>query len=224
MRAMMSPAGCRTPITTANASAPGRYSSPRTRARDIIKQAIRADFSDAVWDALKSNISAPRSSPGTQIAVKVLDDRGDELLVVKRQGRSKEMTDSPQEPKYAGARFYKCALQVNPYTYAKNFQGGSGQDEEAYNQAILDQCKEHDIKIVGLADHGKVGTSQSLRDFLAKNSIVVFPGFEISSSEKIHMVCLYPQETSPAQLNQYLGQLMGKNASRLNDMPRTSVL
>ena len=129
------------------------------------------------------------------------------------------MTDSPQEPKYAGARFYKCALQVNPCTYAKNFQGGSVQDEEAYNQAILEQCKEHDIKIVGLANHGNVGTSQSLRDFLAKNSIVVFPGFEISSSEKIHMVCLYPQETSPAQLNQYLGQLMGKNASRLNDTP-----
>ena len=129
------------------------------------------------------------------------------------------MTDSPQEPKYAGARFYKCALQVNSCTYAKNFQGGSVQDEEAYNQAILDQCKEHDIKVVGLADHGKVETSQSLRDFLAKNNIVVFPGFEISSSEKIHMVCLYPQETSPAQLNQYLGQLMGENASRLNDTP-----
>ena len=88
MWAMMSPAGCRTPITTANASAPGRYSSPRTRARDKIKQAIRADFSDAVWDALKSNISPP-FIPGAQIAVKVLDDRGNELLVVKRQEEAK---------------------------------------------------------------------------------------------------------------------------------------
>ena len=61
----------------------GQIFFPRTAAWDKIKQAIRADFSDAVWDALKSNVSAP-FIPGAQIAVKVLDDRGNELLVIKR--------------------------------------------------------------------------------------------------------------------------------------------
>ncbi len=61
----------------------GQIFFPRTAAWDKIKQAIRADFSDAVWDALKSNVSAP-FIPGAQIAVKVLDDRGNELLVIKQ--------------------------------------------------------------------------------------------------------------------------------------------
>ena len=60
-----------------------RYSSPRTSAWDKIRKAVQADFDDEVWDALRGNVSAPFIA-GDQIAVKVLDDRGNELLVVKQ--------------------------------------------------------------------------------------------------------------------------------------------
>lgn len=123
------------------------------------------------------------------------------------------------EVEYKGARFYKCALQVNPYTYKHGYQGGERYDETTYNPKILEYCRKHEIAVVGLADHGNAGSSESLRAHLSRNDIVVFPGFEIASSEKIHMVCLYPETTQIALLNQYLGQLMGENNSQLKEKP-----
>ena len=61
----------------------GQIFFPRTSAWDKIRKAVRADFDDEVWDALRGNVSAPFIA-GDQIAVKVLDDRGNELLVVKK--------------------------------------------------------------------------------------------------------------------------------------------
>jgi adenine-specific DNA-methyltransferase len=57
---------------------------PRTRAWDSIKKALKGTHDPAVWDHLAGTTSAP-FEPGEhgQIAVKVIDDRGNELLVVK---------------------------------------------------------------------------------------------------------------------------------------------
>ena len=118
-----------------------------------------------------------------------------------------------------GARFYKCALQVNPSSYSKTYQGGLVTVEEEYNRQILQQCEKYNIDVVGLADHGKVEDSEGLRTLLRNNDIIVFPGFEIASSEKIHMVCLYPENTLLAALNQHLGQLMGENNINLSQNP-----
>ncbi|MDD9864527.1 MAG: ATPase [Gammaproteobacteria bacterium] len=118
---------------------------------------------------------------------------------------------------YRGARFYKCALQVNPANYARDYRRDHGLSEEDYNNAILERCKANKIKVVGLADHGSVDSSSSLRKKLEEGGITVFPGFEIASSEKIHMVCLYPSEISDSDLNGYLAQLMGDNFSKLGD-------
>ncbi len=123
------------------------------------------------------------------------------------------------EIEYRGARFYKCALQVNSYKYNKEFRGGESQDEHIYNEQIFTHCRNNDIAVVGLADHGRVDSSKTLRCYLAQEGIVVFPGFEIASSEKIHMVCLYPENTAEPQLNQFLGQLMGANSSKLGYTP-----
>ncbi len=122
------------------------------------------------------------------------------------------------EIEYQGARFYKCALQVNPYSYAK-YQGKDIPQEENYNTQILQKCRKENIKVVGLADHGKVEGSEGLRNFLQENDIIVFPGFEIASSEKIHMVCLYPEGTNVNTLNQFLGRLMGESSTRLEQKP-----
>ncbi len=57
---------------------------PRTGAWDDIRRALRGEFDDTVWDHLAGTTSAPfEAGDHGQVAVKVIDDRGNELLVVK---------------------------------------------------------------------------------------------------------------------------------------------
>ncbi|MGA2705604.1 MAG: DNA methyltransferase [Isosphaeraceae bacterium] len=57
---------------------------PRTSAWDDLKRDLKGIYDDSVWDHLAGTTSAP-FEPGEnkQIAVKVIDDRGNELLVVR---------------------------------------------------------------------------------------------------------------------------------------------
>ena len=61
----------------------GQVFLPRTAAWDKIHKAVKADFDDTVWEHLRGAVSAPFVA-GEQIAVKVIDDRGNELMVVKQ--------------------------------------------------------------------------------------------------------------------------------------------
>ncbi len=57
---------------------------PRTSAWDNLKKALKGDYSESVWDHLAGTVSAPfEAGEHRQIAVKVIDDRGNELVVVK---------------------------------------------------------------------------------------------------------------------------------------------
>jgi adenine-specific DNA-methyltransferase len=57
---------------------------PRTSAWDNLRKALKTEFEDSVWDHLSGTISAPFTAGSTsEVAVKVIDDRGNELLVVK---------------------------------------------------------------------------------------------------------------------------------------------
>jgi adenine-specific DNA-methyltransferase len=57
---------------------------PRTSAWDALKKALKATHEESVWDHLAGSESAPfEGGEHHQIAVKVIDDRGNELLVVK---------------------------------------------------------------------------------------------------------------------------------------------
>jgi len=57
---------------------------PRTGAWENLKKALRAEYDEAVWDHLAGAVSAPFLPGDTgKIAVKVIDDRGNELMVVK---------------------------------------------------------------------------------------------------------------------------------------------
>ncbi len=57
---------------------------PRTGAWENLKKALKATHEPAVWDHLAGTTSAPfEAGEHAQIAVKVIDDRGNELMVVK---------------------------------------------------------------------------------------------------------------------------------------------
>lgn len=119
------------------------------------------------------------------------------------------------------AKYYKCALQVNPSSYA-NYRGEECTGEKEYNSLILEKCKSNGIDIVGLANHGDIDSSKSLRTTLTDAGVVVFPGFEISSAEKIHLVCLFPEDKSESDLNKYLGALDVDDTKKCTDPSRLS--
>lgn len=57
---------------------------PRTSAWEGLKRSLRSEFDESVWPHLSGTVSVPFSAgEHGQIAVKVVDDRGNELMVVK---------------------------------------------------------------------------------------------------------------------------------------------
>jgi adenine-specific DNA-methyltransferase len=58
---------------------------PRTSAWDNLKKALKSEFEESVWEHLSGTTSAPfETGENRQIAVKVIDDRGNELMVVEK--------------------------------------------------------------------------------------------------------------------------------------------
>ena len=123
---------------------------------------------------------------------------------------------------YTKARFFKCALQVNPAGYI----GYRGQQQtltaDEYNQQLLNVCLKTKVEVVGLADHGSVNSVDKLRRLFSEKGVIVFPGFEIASSEKIHFVCLFDEAKTSQELERILGSLSlldpkdGNRPSRLS--------
>src|SRR5574337_104366 len=109
---------------------------------------------------------------------------------------------------YTYAQFWKCALQVNPHGYSANYRGQDhGMDGKTYADALRDACLAEAIQVVGLSDHGNVADAEMVRKVLVDAENVVFPGFEVATTEKVHWVCLFPEDTSEQQLERYLGKL-----------------
>jgi len=58
---------------------------PRTAAWDNLKRELRGVYADSVWEHLAGTVSEPfAAGEHRQIAVKVIDDRGNELMVVRK--------------------------------------------------------------------------------------------------------------------------------------------
>ena len=77
------------------------------------------------------------------------------------------------ETPFTNAKFWKCALQVNPAGYIDYRGGDHRMTEEGYNQELLNVALDNDIKIIGLADHGNVDGVDAIRDIMSANKILV---------------------------------------------------
>lgn len=63
---------------------------PRTSAWDALKKALKGEYEETVWDHLAGTVSAPfEAGEHGQVAIKVIDDRGNELLIVKGLSEAK---------------------------------------------------------------------------------------------------------------------------------------
>ena len=107
-----------------------------------------------------------------------------------------------------GARFYKCALQVNPYGYAVRHpkQDSIFSSQVEYDASMVAAAQKAGIEVVALTDHFRVATSESLRQAMEAAGIVVFPGFEASSREGVHLLCLYAPGTDLMKLQAFVGE------------------
>ena len=107
----------------------------------------------------------------------------------------------------AGAVFHRCALQVNPLAYAKRFRGHkSGEDARAHAEAIVSKADELDVSVLAITNHNDVSGISDFQAATAGRGITVFPGFELTSSEGIHVLCIYPPDTEEDRLQRFLGE------------------
>jgi len=106
----------------------------------------------------------------------------------------------------SGARFYKCALQVNPFGYVEQFQGGSAfADEAAYNKAIVESCVRNEVEVIAITDHYRVKRSVRLAEVAQDAGIHVFPGFEAVTKEGVHFLCICDPDTGAEEVERFIG-------------------
>lgn len=73
----------------------------------------------------------------------------------------------------SGARFYRCALQVNPFEYiVRHNKETAFSNESDYNAAIVDACQRSGIEVIGITDHYRVRSSQSLAEAAQAKQLV----------------------------------------------------
>lgn len=107
----------------------------------------------------------------------------------------------------SGANFHRCALQVNPQDYSETFRGQeSGIDTETHAEAIVQKAAKIGVSVLAITNHNDASSVPAFRNAAASNGIHVFPGFELSSNEGVHILCIYPQETEDQKLQRFLGE------------------
>ena len=106
----------------------------------------------------------------------------------------------------AGAVFHRCALQVNPHHYGGTFRGQAATgDVTTHARDIIDKALDLGISVLAVTDHNDVSGVPVFRAAAAGHALHVFPGFELSSREGVHVLCIYPPDTDQDQLGRYLG-------------------
>ena len=108
----------------------------------------------------------------------------------------------------SGARFFKCALQVNPHHYSDTFRGQAiGGDPDAHARAIVDKAVEIGVSVLAVTDHNDVSGVATFRKAANGRDITVLPGFELATNEGIHVLCIYPPDATEEHLGRFLGEL-----------------
>lgn len=117
--------------------------------------------------------------------------------------RSAALTEALALPN--GARFYRCALQVNPFAYhGRHGKQNAFEDENAYNAAIIAACHAQGIEAIAVTDHYRAADSWSLIRAARSAGIFAFGGFEAASSDGVHFLCLYDPEKD-GHLERFIG-------------------
>ena len=105
-----------------------------------------------------------------------------------------------------GARFRRCALQVNPFAYLGTHNKKTPfKSEDEYNSAIVDACLENEIEVIAVTDHYRVAYSAGLVRAARKAKIHAFSGFEAVAKDGVHFLCLFDPDKEES-LERFIGE------------------
>jgi len=122
-----------------------------------------------------------------------------------------------------GAVFHRCALQVNPHHYGATYRGQvTSTDAAMHAREIVDKAVELGISVLAITDHNDVASVPLFRAAAEGRGVHVFPGFELSSSEGVHVLCIYPPDATQDQLGRYLGAFGITNTNSSADLSSAS--
>ena len=105
-----------------------------------------------------------------------------------------------------GARFYRCALQVNPFAYlARHNKTTTFTSEDDYNKAIIESCLKNGIEVIAVTDHYRVQHSASLVRAARDAGLYAFSGFEAVTKDGVHFLCLFDPDKDDV-LERFIGE------------------
>ena len=105
-----------------------------------------------------------------------------------------------------GARFYRCALQINPFAYLRrHHKQTTFESETEYNDAIVEACLENGIEVVAVTDHYRVQSSMTLVRAARDAGLWAFGGFEAVSKDGVHFLCLFDPDKDD-RIERFIGE------------------
>ncbi len=105
-----------------------------------------------------------------------------------------------------GARFYRCALQLNPFAYLnRHSKQTTFRTEADYNAAIIAACQEARIEVIGITDHFRVEESVGLVQAARAAGLFAFSGFEAVTKDGVHFLCLFDPDKDNV-LERFIGE------------------
>ena len=111
-------------------------------------------------------------------------------MMQRNKTRSQPLAEALKQPN--GARFYRCALQINPFAHhGRHGKQTAYKNEADYNAAIIEACRANSIEAIAVTDHYRISDSVELVTAARSAGIFVFGGFEAASSDGVHFLCLY---------------------------------
>ncbi len=148
----------------------------------------------------------------------------------RAENRVEAVNTYPASPsaQVPGAVFHRCALQVNPHAYSEKFRGQAAPEDAAtHARGIVQKARELGISVLAITDHNDASGVGAFRAAAEGSGVHVFPGFELASSEGVHVLCLYGPETPEEQLRLFLGACgitKAGSSSDLSDLALVDVL
>lgn len=105
-----------------------------------------------------------------------------------------------------GARFYRCALQINPFAYLnRHSKQTTFRTEADYNAAIIAACQEAGFEVIAITDHYRVNESVGLVQAARAAGLFAFSGFEAVTKDGVHFLCLFDPDKDNV-LERFIGE------------------
>lgn len=135
-------------------------------------------------------------------------ERGTELGVSavpnQNEKASEDVVDFEGMP--GGTEWVRCALQVNPFSYLQaNGKQPAGSTEDEYNATMVAALRAENVGAIAITDHWAVDTGERLRIAASEAGITVFPGFEATTKDGVHLLLLFDPDTTSSTINRHIG-------------------